>query len=157
MLIATKLIGVFQLYTGSRLPDSILLPAGRFIPGKFIATTAIFVGTSVLLSFLWTLDDLGIRHFNKKTGEVRMIGKYIGTLLPTIFGFYGLIGLYTDYSQVVALIYVTQIAVVLYPPFVIFTVFHNRYIGKQEGVLVKKLRITQYHLAGYQNHGDPPG
>lgn len=62
MLIATKLISVFQIYTGARISGSLLLPTKGFVPGKFIATTAIFACTSILLSFLWTLDDLGIRH-----------------------------------------------------------------------------------------------
>ena len=128
MLIATKLISVLQIYTGSKVPGSVLLPTGGFILGKFVTTTAIFVGTSILLSFLWSLDDLGIRHYNKKTGEIRMIGKYLGALLPTIFGFYGLMNLYGEYAQSLALTYITQMAIVLTPPFVIFAVFHNRYI-----------------------------
>lgn len=142
MLIATKLISALQLYTGSKVPGSLLLPTGGFVLGKFFTTTTIFVGTSILLSFLWTLDDLGIRHYNKKTGEIRMIGKYLGVLLPTAFGFYGLMNLYGEYAQALALKYVTQMMVVLYPSFVIFAVFHHHYIQKQEGLLLKKLKIS---------------
>jgi hypothetical protein len=146
MLIATKLISVLQIYTGSKINGSFLLPSGGFILGKFITTTAIFVGTSILLSFLWTLDDLGIRHFNKKTGEIRMIGKYLGALLPTVFGFYGLMNLYGEYAQPLALKYVTQMAVVLYPPFVMFAVFHHRYMQKREELLLKNLKISGHQI-----------
>jgi hypothetical protein len=146
MLIATKLISVLQIYTGSKVSGALLMPSRGFIFEKFITTTAIFVGTSVLLSFLWTLDDLGIRHYNKKTGEVRMIGKYLGALLPTIFGFYGLVSLYGEYTQSMALTYVTQMAIVLYPPFVIFTVFHNRYIKRWEGLLLERLKTERHQV-----------
>ena len=146
MLIATKLISVLQIYAGSKVPGALLLPTGRFILGKFMTTTAIFAGTSILLSLLWTLDDLGIRHYNKKTGEIRMIGKYLGVLLPTAFGFYGLMNLYGEYAQSLAIIYVGQMAVVLYPPFVVFAVMHHRYIQKQEELLLRRLKISPYQM-----------
>ncbi len=154
MLIATKFIGALQIYTGSKVHGSVLLPTGGFILGKFITTTAIFVGTSILLSFLWTLDDLGIRHYNKKTGEVRMIGKYLGALLPTVFGFYGLVSLYGEYTQSLALAYVMQMAIVLYPPFVVFAVFHYHYLQKRDGWLLRRLKTTSHQLAG---HADTSG
>ena len=146
MLIATKLIIAFQIYTGSTVSVSLLLPTGGFLLGKFMITTAIFMGASILLSLLWTLDDLGIRHYNKKTGEVRMIGKYLGVLLPTAFGFYGLVNLYGEYAQSLAVNYVGQMAVVLYPPFVVFAVIHHRYIQKQEGLLLKKLKTSPHQI-----------
>jgi hypothetical protein len=148
MLIATKLISVLQLYTGGKISESLLLPSGGFVPGKFIATTSIFVGVSMLLSLLWTFDDLGIRHYNKKTGEIRMIGKYLGALLPTIFGFYGLINLFGAYSQTMVLKYVAQMVIVLYPPFVVFAVFHQRYIQKREGLLLRRLNASPYQIMG---------
>jgi len=149
MLIAIKLISVLEIYTGTKVSGSLLLPTGAFVLGKFMTTTAIFVGTSILLSLLWTLDDLGIRHYNRKTGEVRMIGKYLGVLLPTVFGFYGLINLYGEYAQSLALKYVIQMAVVLYPPFVMFAVFHHRYIQKREGLLLRKLKISSHQIMQY--------
>lgn len=75
-----------------------------------------------------------------------MIGKYLGVLLPTVFGFYGLTGLYGDYTQSLAVKYVGQIAIVLYPPFVMFAVFHNRYIQKLEGSLLKRLKTSPYQM-----------
>jgi len=146
MLIATKLISFLQIYTGSRVSESLLLPSGGFVLGKFLISTTIFVGTSVLLSLLWTFDDLGIRLYNKKTGEIRMIGKYLGALLPTIFGFYGLINLFGAYEHSVVLKYVAQMVIVLYPPFVVFAVFHQRYIQKRERLLLRKLKTSLYRM-----------
>lgn len=146
MLIATKLISVFQIYTGSKFSESLLLPSGGFVLGKFLTSTAIFVGTSILLSLLWTLDDLGIRLYNKKTGEIRMIGKYLGALLPTIFGFYGLINLFREYAHSIALKYIAQMVIVLYPTFVVFAVFHQRYIQKREGLLLRRLKTSLYRI-----------
>ena len=146
MLIATKLISALQIYTGSAVSVSLLFPTGGFLLGKFMITTAIFVGASILLSLLWTLDDLGIRHYNKKTGEVRMIGKYLGVLLPIAFGFYGLMNLYGEYAQSFAVKYVGQMALVLYPPFLVFAVTQYRYIQIKEGLLLKKLKASPYQM-----------
>lgn len=146
MLIGTKLISVLQIYTGGKISESFLLPSGGFVLGKFLTSTAVFVGTSILLSLLWAFDDLGIRLYNKKTGEVRMIGKYLGALLPTIFGFYGLINLFGEYTHAIALQYVAQMALVLYPPFVVFAVFHQRYIQKQAGLLLRRLKASSCQI-----------
>jgi len=146
MLIATKLISVLQIYTGGKISESFLLPSGGFVLVKFLTSTAIFIGTSILLSLLWTFDDLGIRLYNKKTGEVRMVGKYLGALLPTIFGFYGLINLFGEYTHAVVLKYIGQMVIVLYPPFVVFAVFHQRYIQKREGLLLRKLKTSLYRM-----------
>ena len=93
-----------------------------------------------------TVGDLGIRHYNKKTGEVRMIGKYLGALLPIVFGFYGLMGLYGEYAPSSALNYVGQMAVVLYPPFLVFAIMHYRYIQIKEGLLLKKLKASPHQM-----------
>jgi hypothetical protein len=97
---------------------------------------------SLLLAFLWTLDDLGIRYYNKKTKEVRMIGKYVGLLLPIFFGFYGIITLFDNHSKMVVVKYVAQMVVVLYPPFVIFNVIHSRYLKSREQILLRKLKAV---------------
>jgi hypothetical protein len=96
----------------------------------------------LLLSFFWSLDDLGIRYYNKKTKEVRMIGKYLGLLLPIFFGFYGIISLFDNNSQLLVIKYVSQMVVVLYPPFVVFNVLHSRYLKSREEVLLKRLKAV---------------
>jgi len=96
--------------------------------------------TSLLLSFLWTLDDLGIRYFNRKTGEIKMIGKYIGFLLPIVFGFYGIFSLFASHAHLLAVLYIAQMAIVLYPPFVMMAVSHALYLEKREDILLDKLK-----------------
>jgi len=141
MLIASKFITVLQIYTGDMITTSTVLPPPHFSLGRFLSITAIAMTTSLLLSFLWTLDDLGIRYSNRKTGEVRMIGKYIGILLPVIFGFYGIFNLFESHERLLAVQYIFQMITVLYPPFVVMTVLHFLYIEKNENILLKKSKI----------------
>jgi hypothetical protein len=142
MLLATKLLTLLEIYTGSKITMDTILPHGAFNLGRFISSIAIGVVVSLLLSFLWTLDDLGIRYYNKKTKEVRMIGKYVGLLLPIFFGFYGIISLFDNNSQVLVVKYVAQMVVVLYPPFVVFNVLHSRYLKSREETLLKRLNAV---------------
>jgi len=142
MLIATKLLSFLQIYTGDRITLETVLPAGHFNPGRFLSATAIAIIVSLLLSFLWTLDDLGVRHYNRKAKEVRMIGKYLGLVLPVFFGFYGILSLFENNTRLLAAQYIAQMVVVLYPPFVIFCVLHFRYIESHEAVLLKRLKTA---------------
>jgi hypothetical protein len=107
-----------------------------------ISSIAIGIVVSLLLSFLWTLDDLGVRHYNRKTREVRMIGKYIGLLLPIFFGFYGIISLFDNNTQILVAKYIAQMVVILYPPFVVFNVLHSRYLKRREEVFLKRLKAV---------------
>jgi hypothetical protein len=146
MLVATKLITLLQISTSAAINASNILPPGQFNPGRFLGVTIIAVITSLLLSFIWTLDDLGIRYSNRKTGEVRMIGKYIGLLLPVIFGFYGIFSLFESHERLLAGQYIFQMIIVLYPPFVVMTVLHFLYIEKYETILLKKLRTDSQFI-----------
>ena len=132
----------FAALHGSNITVYAILPPGEFNPGRFFSTLAILVVVSLLLSFLWTLDDLGVRHYNKKTHEVKMIGRYLGILLPIFFGFYGIINLFEDNARFLAAQYIAQMVVVLYPPFVVFNVLHARYLAKREEVLLKSLKVA---------------
>jgi hypothetical protein len=142
MLIATKLLGFLEIYTGSRVTLETLLPPGHFDPERLLGATGIAVIVSLSLSFLWALDDLGVRYHNMKTMEVRMIGKYIGILLPIFLGFFGIINLFEEHSRLLAAQYIAQMVVVLYPPFVVFNVLHTRYLSRHEQGLSKRLRAT---------------
>jgi hypothetical protein len=143
MLLAAKLLTFLQLYGGPAVTAETILPPGQFQAGRFLSATAISVVVSLLLSFLWTMDDLGVRYYNRKTGEVRMIGKYVGLLLPIVFGFYGIFGLFDEYDRLPAAFYIAQMVIVLYPPFVVFSVLHNRYLRIQEDKLLEKLKATR--------------
>ena len=69
-----------------------------------------------------------------------MIGKYVGILLPVIFGIYGIFNLFESHEWLLAIQYIIQMIVVLYPPFVAMTVLHFLYIEKYETVLLEKLK-----------------
>jgi hypothetical protein len=142
MLLATKLLTLLEIFTGGRITVEEILPQGAFNPGRFFSSIAIGVVVSLLLSFLWTVDDLGIRYYNKKTKEVRMIGKYIGLFLPIFFGFYGLINLFEEHSRLLAAQYIAQMVGVLYPPFVVLNVLHSRYLARHEEILLKRLKMA---------------
>jgi len=70
---------------------------------------------SLLLSILWTFDDLGITYFSRKNQEIRMMGKYVGTLIPVLFGFCGAFSLLSRFPTEQALLCLIQIVVILYP------------------------------------------
>jgi hypothetical protein len=139
LLFATKLLGVLQIVTGSTATASILLPQGQFQPGRLLIVTGIMVLVSLLLSTLWTMDDLGIRYFNRKDYEIKMIGKYVGTFMPVVFGLYGIFSLFDQFSRMQAFTYLFQMIVILYPSFAIFSVFHAHFIQRRAEDLSKTL------------------
>ncbi|MGE5253444.1 MAG: hypothetical protein ACM3N7_05735 [Planctomycetaceae bacterium] len=141
MLLATKLLTLLEIYSGEKITVDTILPHGIFNPGRFFSSITIGIIVSLLLACLWALDDLGIRHYNGKTREVRMIGKYVGLLLPIFFGFYGIISLFENNTQLAVAKYVAQMVVILYPPFVVLNVLHSRYLGSHEETLLKRLKI----------------
>ena len=68
---------------------------------------------------------MGIRYVNRRDQEIKMIGKYAGTLMPLIFGFYGILSLFANYPIMEGLVYLLKIIFILYPPFTIFAVIHS--------------------------------
>jgi hypothetical protein len=143
MLIASKMIGALQLYA-YQIPNATVIPPSQFDPWRFVIVNIIFAATSLLLSALWALDDLGIRYLNTKDKELKMLGKYFGLLLPVFFGFYGIFNLLEDYEYIEAVQYIVQMIVIYYPPFVIFGVLHSYYIRKNEAALIKQLGAEPY-------------
>ena len=141
MLIATKLIYLLEIYSGRDFDGSIVLPPPSFSPWRFLTTTAMAVTVSLALSYLWTLDDLGVRLYNRKTREVRMIGKYLGLILPVVLGFYGMISLSKNHSLMMTIQYLIQMMLILYPPFFVFTIFHASYIKRSERRLLDRLHV----------------
>jgi len=95
-----------------------------------MVSMAIAVLVGLLLSLFWTMEDLGVSQRNKKTGEVRMIGKYLGIILPIVFGFAGYLSLLHDITAYQALVSMSQIVIALYPPFVTLAVCHFLYIQR---------------------------
>ena len=140
MLIATKLIVLVQISTSSAINSSAVLPPAQFHWGRFLSATAVAVTTSLLLSFLWSLDDLGIRQHNRKTGEIRIVGKYLSALLPILFGFYGMFSLFGSHERLLAVRYIGQMVLALYPPFLFLAVVHKFYTEKRELLILKRLK-----------------
>ena len=147
LLFGIKLLSVLQVMTGEAATASLLIPTGKFQLGRFVIVTGITIVISLLLSTLWTLDDMGIRYFNRKSHEIRMIGKYAGTFMPILFGFYGVIGLFSQFQRTEALVYLFQIVVILYPPFAIFGVFHTHFLQKRGETLLHKLLSKKGNFA----------
>jgi hypothetical protein len=137
LLFGTKLLTILQIIGGPTVGTSLLIPEGHFQIARLLLITAITSFVSLLLSTLWTLDDMGIRYFNRKDQELKMIGKYAGTLMPVIFGFYGILNLFTNYPTAEALLFVCKIAVVLYPPLAIFAVLHTYFVSSRTKLFSK--------------------
>jgi hypothetical protein len=74
-----------------------------------------------------------------------MIGKYLGVILPILFGFYGMISVFRDHSLMSAIKYIMQMVVILYPPFLIFSVFHAFYLQRKEKVLLERLKVSSHN------------
>jgi len=147
LLFGTKLLSILQLVAGPTVGPSLLIPEGHFQLARLLLVTLITVFVSLLLSTLWTLDDLGIRYFNQKDQEVKMIGKYVGTVMPVILGFYGIVNLLANYSTGQAFLFAFKIGVVLYPPLAVFTVLHTYFLSSRIGLFskthVRRGRIEQ--------------
>ena len=70
-----------------------------------------------------------------------MIGKYLGVILPVVFGFAGYLSLLHDIPAYLATQYVLQMAVALYPPFVTMTVCHSLYVQRKADVILTRLAV----------------
>ena len=99
--------------------------------------------TSVFLSIIWTLDDLGVRIYNAKTGEVRMAGSSVGTILPMITGAIGVSTLFHTSLPSDAILDLLEIVTVLYPPYILFTVFHHEFVKRKKLSLARNLAIKR--------------
>jgi hypothetical protein len=137
-LFRSKLLAMLQLIAGPSISTSLVIPRGSFEAGQFLLISAITALVSVLLSVLWTLDDMGIRYFNKRDQELKMIGKYVGTVMPVIFGLYGVLGFMTNYPTTEALLHIFRAVVVLYPPFALFVVVHTYFIRRRRAFVEKR-------------------
>lgn len=136
LVFGTKLIAVLQLISGPVAGNSLLVSESIFQIERLLVVTTIAVVVSLLLSTLWTFDDVGIRYFNKKDQELKMIGKYVGTIVPFIFGMYGILNLMASYSAGESSFLVFKIAVVLYPPLSVFTICHTYLVKKKMGLFL---------------------
>jgi hypothetical protein len=138
MLLASKLIYLLHIYYNLDKSFQLITPIA-FNWQRFVQTTLIIIPISIILSVFWMLSDLSIRYFNKKSNEVKILGNAMALIIPMLFGFYGLSELIEDNTGFVALYYLIQITIALYPPFAFYTVFHNLYISKNRIDILKRL------------------
>ena len=132
-LFATKLLALIQTISGPLISTAPPFISGDYHLYRIFLVSLITVLIALLLSVLWTLDDMGIRFHNQKDQELKMIGKYAGTLMPVIFGLFGLFSLLARYPKESALLHVIRIILVFYPTMVFFVVVHLHFIkGKND-------------------------
>jgi hypothetical protein len=132
LLFETKLLAALQILTGVTAQPVLFSSRGQIQLERLLVITGITVVISLLLSTLWTLDDMGIRYANRKDQELKMIGKYVGTLMPILFGLYGIFSLLDDYPARQAFVFLFRIVMILYPPFAVFAVMHFRFLRSRE-------------------------
>jgi hypothetical protein len=137
-LFRTKLLAMLQLIGVPAAPASLLFHGGVLDLRRFLLMSAVIAFVSLFLSTLWTLDDMGIRYANRKDQELKMVGKYVGTLMPVVFGMYGVIGVMANYPTAEALLTLLRAVFVLYPPFACFTVIHTYLIRSRKGFVAKR-------------------
>lgn len=134
LIVAERFLNFLEFSTGAS-SAIILARASLFLMGGAL--------TSLFLSVIWALDDLGVKIYNGKTGEVRTAGSSIGTILPLITGAVGVSGLFHASLPVDALIDLLEIVIVLYPPYALFAIFHHEYVRRQRTVLPGKLALKK--------------
>jgi hypothetical protein len=64
----------------------LFFPPGQIQLERLLVISGVTVCISLFLSFLWTLDDTGISYANRKDQEIKMIGKFVGTLMRILIG-----------------------------------------------------------------------
>jgi len=132
-LFSTKLVALIQTISGPLTGPSPPIISGQHQIGRMLLVIAVTVFVSLLLLTLWTMDDMGIRYYNQKDQELKMIGKYVGTVMPLIFGLFGLFSLLAHYPRENTLLHVFRIILAFYPPLVVFVVAHAHFItGKTD-------------------------
>ncbi len=119
----------------------------EFLPARLVLFFMASLLVSLFLSIVWALDDLGIKIYNVRTGEVYMAGRSIGTVLPLIAAAIGISSLFHISSPIVALTELLQIALVLYPSYVFFIIFHREFINWRiarlsERLILKKIEVN---------------
>ncbi len=134
LLFAEKFLNLLEVSIGPAMA-ALLAHASLFLIGSALV--------SIFLAVVWTLDDLGVKIYNMKTGEVRMFGTSVGTLFPLLAAAIGITGLFHLNSPLDALLDLVEIATVLYPPYLCFVIVHHEFIEKRSAVLSEKLPIKR--------------
>lgn len=86
---------------------------------------------SLFLSFVWTFDDLGVKVYNERTDELRMLGRSIGVAIPLITGAVGVFTMFHRAYFSDALTDLVGTLMVLYPPYLLFVIFHHEFVKRR--------------------------
>jgi hypothetical protein len=130
MLFSNQFLNLFRNFPEASFLDALIRP---------ILFIVVSVPISILFSAIWSLDDLGVKLYLKQTGEVRSVGSYVGTILPVIFGALGIYSLFQRSSPVDALLFLVLMVMILYPPYVLFAVIHDKFLGQRKVKLFENL------------------
>ena len=130
MIFSNQLLNLFRTHPEVSFLGALIRP---------ILFIVISLPISILFSTIWALDDLGVKLYLKKTGEVRLVGSYLGTILPAISGALGIYSLLQRNSPGDALLLVSLIVMVLYPPYVLLAVIHNKFLSERKAKLFENL------------------
>jgi hypothetical protein len=130
MLFSNQFLNLFRNFSEASFLNAVISP---------ILFIVVSMPISILFSVIWSLDDLGIKLYHKQSGEVRLVGSYVGTILPVIFGAIGIYSLFQRSSPTGALLFLVLMVMVLYPPYVLFAVIHDKFLGQRKARLFENL------------------
>ena len=99
--------------------------------------------SSLFLSTVWALDDLGVKFYFGRTGEIRMAGSSIGTVIPLITGAIGITSVFHSNLPMDAFMNLFQTIMILYPPYVVFILIHHKFVVRRRLSLLKRLRVKR--------------
>lgn len=130
MLFSNQFLNLFRTFPEASFLDALIRP---------VLFMVVSVPISILFSMIWSLDDIGVKLYLKQSGEVRLVGSYVGTILPVASGALGIYSLLQHGSPADALLLLALIVMVLYPPYVMLAVIHDKFLGQRKFKLFENL------------------
>jgi len=136
MILAERFLDIVWFSTGP--------PSETLVRLTFFTTGGIL--TSLFLSTVWSLDDLGVKIYNSKSGEIRTIGGSVGIIFPLVGAAIGISSIFHNVSMIGAVSVLLQIFIILYPSYVIFAVAHNEYFKKRIRQLSRRVHLKRMEI-----------
>lgn len=140
MIFARNILGFLEYSSGTSYAGAMFRPVLFFVDSAL---------ASILLYVVWSLDDLGVRIYNRKSTELHMAGSYVGGILPLLFGAIGVYSLFEAASPAAAVASMVEIAMVLYPPYVLLAVIHHKFLMKHRTTLSDKLQAGNVEVKAW--------
>jgi hypothetical protein len=95
---------------------------------------------------MWTFDDLGVRLYSKETGEARMLGSSVGIAVPLITAAISVFTMFHRAYPIDALIDLVGSLMILYPPYVLFVIFHHEFVNRRFTDLSRRLPFERLEI-----------